>query len=76
MYTCRHTFAKRMPSGYYTGKPVTIEVLAGLTGNTPKVCWDHCAQWADQYNDPLWAALGKTEKVSRERRRQGRKRAS
>jgi len=61
MYTCRHTFAKRTLSGYYTGKPVTVEVLAGLMGNTPKVCWDHYATWADQYNDPLWAALGKTK---------------
>jgi hypothetical protein len=33
-----------------------------LMGNTPKVCWDHYAQWADDYNDPLWAALGKTKK--------------
>ena len=59
MYACRHTFAKRTLSGYYTGKPVTIEVLAGLMGNTPKVCWDHYAAWANQYNDPLWEALGK-----------------
>ena len=59
MYTCRHTFAKRTLSGYYTGVPVTIEVLAGLMGNTPKVCWDHYTVWADQYNDPLWAAWGK-----------------
>lgn len=60
-YTCRHTFAKRTLSGYYTGQAVTIEVLAGLMGNTPKVCWDHYAQWVDDYNDPLWAALGKTK---------------
>jgi len=59
VYTARHTFAKRTLSGYYTGKPVTIEVLAGLMGNTPKICWDHYASWADQYNDPLWEALGK-----------------
>ncbi len=59
MYTCRHTFAKRVLSGYYTGKPTTIEVLAGLMGNTPRVCWDHYAAWTDQYNDPLWAELGK-----------------
>ena len=62
MYTCRHTFAKRTLSGYYTGEPVTIEVLAGLMGNTPKVCWDHYARWADSYNDPLWAALGKKKR--------------
>ena len=59
MYTCRHTFAKRTLSGYYTGKPVSIEVLAGLMGNTPAVAWRHYAQWADEYNDPLWEALGK-----------------
>lgn len=59
VYTSRHTFAKRMLSGYYTGQPVTIEVLAGLMGNSPKVCWQHYAQWADQYIDPLWAALGR-----------------
>ena len=59
LYTARHTFAKRTLSGYYTGKPVTIEVLAGLMGNTPAVAWRHYAQWADEYNDPLWEALGK-----------------
>lgn len=63
MYACRHTFAKRTLSGYYTGKPVTIEILAGLMGNTPKVCWDHYAAWADQYNNPLWDALGKSKPV-------------
>jgi len=59
IYSCRHTFAKRTLSGYYTGKPVTIEVLAGLMGNSARVCWEHYAQWADQYISPLWAALGK-----------------
>lgn len=62
MYTCRHTFAKRTLSGYYTGQPVTIEVLAGLMGNTPAVAWRHYAQWADEYNAPLWAALGRGRK--------------
>jgi integrase len=65
MYTCRHTFAKRTLAGYYTGQPVPIEVLAGLMGNTPKVCWEHYARWADQYIDPLWAALGKSPKKGR-----------
>ena len=32
-YTCRHTYAKRMLGGYW-GKPVTLEVLAGLMGNS------------------------------------------
>ncbi|MCA9035161.1 MAG: site-specific integrase [Planctomycetaceae bacterium] len=59
LYTCRHTYAKRILSGYWTGHPATIETLAGLMGNTPKVCWDHYAQWCDEYSDPLWAAVGR-----------------
>lgn len=58
-YTCRHTFAKRILSGYWTGQPASIETLAGLMGNTPKICWDHYARWCDEYNDPLWAAVGR-----------------
>ena len=34
MYTCRHTFAKRTLSGYYTGKPVTNR---GLPRTVPEV---------------------------------------
>ena len=59
LYTCRHTFAKRILSGYWTGQPAMIETLAGLMGNTPRVCWDHYAQWCDEYNEPLWAAVGR-----------------
>lgn len=59
LYTCRHTFAKRILSGYWTGQPTGIETLAGLMGNTPKVCWEHYAKWCDEYNDPLWAAVGR-----------------
>ena len=58
LYTCRHTFAKRTLGGYWTGKPVTIEVLAGLMGNTRQVCWEHYAKWCDDYTDPLWEAVG------------------
>ncbi len=65
LYTCRHTFAKRILSGYYTGEPASIETLAGLMGNTPKVCWDHYAQWCDEYNEPLWAAVGRGSKGKR-----------
>ena len=63
MYTSRHTFAKRTLAGYYTGKPASIEAVAGLMGNTPAVCWRHYAQWADEYNDPLWEALGKKPQI-------------
>lgn len=58
-YTCRHTFAKRILSGYWTGQQASIETLAGLMGNTPSVCWKHYASWCDEYNEPLWAAVGR-----------------
>ena len=57
MYTCRHTFAKRTLGGYWSGKPCTIEQLAGLMGNTRQVCWEHYAKWCDNYTDPLWEAV-------------------
>ena len=60
LYTGRHTFAHRILTGYYTGQPCTIETLAALMGNTPKVCYDHYAKhWDQHYSDPLWVAMGK-----------------
>ena len=57
MYSCRHTFAKRVLGGYWTGKPTTTETLAGLMGNSPDICWKHYAQWCDSYTEPLWEAI-------------------
>ncbi len=62
-YTCRHTYAKRMLGGYW-GPPVTLEVLAGLMGNSPKVCWDHYAKWSNQYVDPFWNAIDPEDRNS------------
>ena len=56
-YTCRHTYAKRMLGGFW-GPAVTLEILAGLMGNTPKICWEHYAQWCEGYTDPFWQAIG------------------
>jgi integrase len=56
MNTCRHTYAKRVLEGYWTGKPTTIETLARLMGNTPQVCWGHYVQWCEAYNEALWEA--------------------
>lgn len=56
MYTARHTFAKRMLMGYW-GKQVSLEVLAGLMGNTPKICWEHYAHFVPSYVDPFWDAV-------------------
>ncbi|MBL8825961.1 MAG: tyrosine-type recombinase/integrase [Planctomycetaceae bacterium] len=64
-YTCRHTFAHRMLSGYWNGgRGCSIETLAELIGDTPKVAFDHYGkEWGQHYQDPLWAAIG-VEKIA------------
>jgi integrase len=59
-YSCRHTFAHRMLSGYWNGgQGCSIETLAELIGDTPKVAFDHYGrEWGQHYQDPLWAAIG------------------
>ena len=59
-YTCRHTFAHRMLSGYWNGgEGCSIETLAELMGDTPKVAFDHYGkQWGQHYQEPLWIAIG------------------
>ena len=55
MYSTRHTYAKRMLQGYWTGKPVPIEILAQLMGNSVQVCRDHYLKWTESMNEALWA---------------------
>jgi len=59
-YTCRHTFVHRMLSGYWNkGVGCSIETLAELIGDTPKVAYDHYGkEWSKSYAEPLWAAIG------------------
>ena len=59
-YSCRHTFAYRMLSGFWNGGAgCSIEVLAELMGNTPSVAFAHYGRaWSRDYQDPLWAAVG------------------
>lgn len=59
-YSCRHTFAHRMLSGYWNGGAgCSIEVLAELMGDTPKVAFDHYGrEWGQHYQEPLWTAIG------------------
>lgn len=59
-YSCRHTFAHRMLSGYWNGGAgCSIETLAELMGDTPKVAFDHYGkEWGQNYQEPLWAAIG------------------
>jgi len=63
-YSCRHTFAHRMLSGYWSnGQGCSIETLAELIGDTPKVAFDHYGkEWGQHYQDPLWAAIGARSK--------------
>ncbi len=70
-YTCRHTFAHRMLSGFWNkGAGCSIETLAELLGDTPKVAFDHYGkEWGQHYQDPLWAAIGGGKASSGERRR-------
>jgi integrase len=65
-YTCRHTFAHRMLSGYWNGGAgCSIETLAELIGDTPKVAFDHYGrEWGQHYQEPLWRAVC-GDKVSR-----------
>lgn len=59
-YSCRHTFAHRMLSGYWSGGVgCSIETLAELIGDTPKVAFDHYGkEWGQHYQQPRWAAIG------------------
>jgi len=59
-YTCRHTYVHRMLSGYWNGGVgCSIETLAELIGDTPKVAYDHYGkEWSKSYAEPLWAAIG------------------
>ncbi|MEQ8786068.1 MAG: tyrosine-type recombinase/integrase [Pirellulaceae bacterium] len=59
-YTCRHTFAHRMLAGYWNdGAGCSIEVLAELMGDTPKVAFNHYGrEWGRHFQEPLWAAIG------------------
>ena len=64
-YTCRHTFAHRMLSGYWNdGIGCSIETLAELIGDTPAVAYQHYGkEWALSYQEPLWAAIGVGKKA-------------
>ncbi|HTN77276.1 MAG TPA: tyrosine-type recombinase/integrase [Pirellulaceae bacterium] len=66
-YTCRHTFVHRMLSGYWThGKGCSIETVAELIGDTPKVAFDHYGrEWGQHYQAPLWAAIGEQPEVGK-----------
>ena len=70
-YACRHTFAHRMLSGYWNdGVGCSIETLAELMGDTPKVAFDHYGKhWSQHYQEPLWAAIGEEAQSPREHRR-------
>ncbi|HTU27486.1 MAG TPA: hypothetical protein VMF30_18900 [Pirellulales bacterium] len=54
LYATRHTFAKRILEGYWSGKPTNIETLARLMGNSPAICRAHYLQWDATSTEFLW----------------------
>ena len=71
----------RMLSGYWNGGlGCSIETLAELIGDTPKVAFDHYGrEWGQHYQEPLWAAVGSPGRANgkvaaRRRKPSGRKR--
>jgi integrase len=59
-YSCRHSFAHRILSGYWNGGAgCSIEVLAELLGDSPAVAFQRYGkEWGQHYQEPLWAAFG------------------
>ena len=56
LYSTRHTYAKRILSGYWNDdKPTNIHTLAKLMGNTPEEAQKY-ADWDQSYTNPLWDA--------------------
>lgn len=74
-YTCRHTFVHRMLSGYWNdGVGCSIETLAELIGDTPAVAYQHYArEWALNYQEPLWAAIGAGKAKSESKKSKGKR---
>ncbi|MBA4192857.1 MAG: hypothetical protein C0467_33265 [Planctomycetaceae bacterium] len=68
-YSCRHTFAHRMLSGFWNeGAGCSVETLAELIGDTPKVAFDHYGrEWGQHFQDPLWNAIGVKTKPTDDR---------
>jgi len=56
-----------MLSGYWTdGVGCSIETLAELIGDTPKVAFDHYGrEWGQHYQEPLWNAIGEGKSANR-----------
>jgi hypothetical protein len=57
-----------MLSGYWNGGVgCSIETLAELMGDTPKVTFDHYGrEWGQHYQEPLWAAIGGDQNGARQ----------
>jgi len=56
IYSLRHSYAKRILQGFWSGKQTNIETLARLMGNSPQVCAAHYLLDTGTYQEPLWEA--------------------
>ncbi|REK17961.1 MAG: hypothetical protein DWQ37_05415 [Planctomycetota bacterium] len=59
VYSTRHTRAKRLLEGTATatGRPVSIQTVAKMLGNSVEVCQKHYGNWDKSATDHIWAAL-------------------
>ena len=57
IYSTRHTRAKRLLEGTATGRPVSIQTVATLLGNSVDVCLKHYGNWNKAAKEHIWAAL-------------------
>ncbi|HEX4143055.1 MAG TPA: hypothetical protein VHY91_05855 [Pirellulales bacterium] len=55
LYSTRHTYAKRILEGVWTGKPTNLQTLSRLMGNSVKICMDHYTKWDKSSTEFLWA---------------------
>ena len=54
MYSCRHTYAKRVLQGYWTGKQTNIETLLGSWAIPRKCAETITCNGRESYEEPLW----------------------
>ncbi len=57
IYATRHTRAKRLLEGTATGRPVSIQTVATMLGNSVEVCQKHYGNWDKAATEHIWAAL-------------------
>lgn len=58
LYSFRHSFAKRLFS-----KGFSVQQVAGLMGNSAKVCAEVYGKWSEEFEGALWEALEDRQEI-------------